>query len=281
MIRLVADSGSTKTDWALIPIDAPVESFSTSGLNPALMGKEELRHALDLELKPKLEGRSLNEVFFYGAGCRQSVVPMLERVFSEVSGCKSVSINSDMLGAARGLCGSTPGVVCILGTGSNSCLYDGDAIIDNIPPLGYILGDEGSGASIGRRFLGDLFKRKYPQEIIDRFNQQAGLSLDEVIERVYRTPNPNRFLASMAVYVKKCTDCEAVESMVIDEFCRFIERNVAGYSERESLPVSFAGSIAYHFSSQLIQALKRCGCEIGIIKQRPIEGIIDYHKFKP
>ena len=278
MIRLVADSGSTKTDWALISVDAPVRVFSTVGLNPSLMSESEMRAQLEFELKQQLKALTVDEVVFYGAGCRPSVAPMLEQLMSEVIGCKNVSVNTDMLGAARGLCGCEPAVVCILGTGSNSCVYDGDTIADNISPLGYILGDEGSGASIGKRFIGDLFKRKYPQDILERYNHEIGLSLDEIIERVYRTPNANRFLASLVPFVKNCIDCKEVELMIVDEFCCFIQRNIAGYVQATQLPVNFVGSVAFYFSDQLTKAMEKCGYKIGKINQHPITGIIEYHK---
>ena len=281
MIRLVADSGSTKTDWALISFDAPEICFSTLGLNPSLMPDNQIREILRMEVKSILGDVRPDEVFFYGAGCRKTVAPLVEYALCDELKCKKAIVDTDMLGAARALCGNEPGVACILGTGSNSCVYDGNAIADNISPLGYILGDEGSGASIGKRFIGDLFKRQYPKIVHEIFSNDYGYSLDDVIQRVYRTPDANRFLASFAPFVKKCVCIPEVEEMVIEEFCSFIKRNVAGYAESKILPVNFVGSIAANFSSQLETAMDICGYKIGKIKQRPIEGIIEYHKQQP
>lgn len=281
MIRLVADSGSTKTDWALISVDAPEICFSTLGLNPSLMPDNQIREILRMEVKSILGDVRPDEVFFYGAGCRKTIAPLVEYALCDELKCKKAIVDTDMLGAARALCGNEPGVACILGTGSNSCVYDGNAIADNISPLGYILGDEGSGVSIGKRFISDLFKRQYPKTVHEIFSNDYGYSLDDVIQRVYRTPDANRFLASFAPFVKKCVYIPEVEEMVIEEFCRFIKRNVAGYEELKILPVNFVGSIAANFSSQLEKAMDICGYKIGKIKQRPIEGIIEYHKQQP
>ena len=281
MIRLVADSGSTKTDWALISFDAPEICFSTLGLNPSLMPDNQIREILRMEVKSILGDVRPDEVFFYGAGCRKTIAPLVEYALCDELKCKKAIVDTDMLGAARALCGNEPGVACILGTGSNSCVYDGNAIADNISPLGYILGDEGSGASIGKHFIGDLFKRQYPKIVHEIFSNDYGYSLDDVIQRVYRTPDANRFLASFAPFVKKCVYIPEVKDMVIEEFCSFIKRNVAGYAESKILPVNFVGSIAANFSSQLETAMDICGYKIGKIKQRPIEGIIEYHKQQP
>ena len=281
MIRLVADSGSTKTDWALIFVDVQPLVFSTEGMNPQLNSEEELRKKMVSALKSHAEHYDIDEVFFYGAGCRTSVVPMVERVLSEILCCENVSVYSDMLGAARSICGNNPGIVGILGTGSNSCVYNGVEITDNIPPLGYVLGDEGSGASIGKRFLGDVYKREYPQEITDSIISDLNCSLDEILKRVYKSENANRFCASMVPLVKKYLNCPNVEAMVIDEFCSFIQRNISKYAEAKQLPVNFIGSVAYHFSTQVATAMEMSGYKIGKIKQQPLEGIIDYHKFIP
>lgn len=278
MIRLVADSGSTKTEWALISDDAPVSTFSTSGMNPSLMSEEELIRLLQSELTSNLAEQKVDEVFFYGAGCRSSVVPRFGQLISDALQCQSVTVESDLLGAARALCGNEPGVVCILGTGSNSCVYDGSAIVNNVPPLGFILGDEGSGAALGKRLLGDIFKHKISEEVVGEFEHKIGLSLDEVIARVYRKPNANQFLASFAPFIKSCLHIRGIDLMVINEFCNFIVRNIIYYPETYSLPVNFVGSIAFHFSNELKRAVGLCGFKLGKINQYPITGLIEYHK---
>lgn len=277
MIRLIADAGSTKTDWALIPGSLPVRKFATSGVNPVVMPKEEIVSRFQTELCPKLDGEMPDEVYYYGAGCIPSVCADMQQLLSEITGCAKVTVASDMLGAARSLCGHRPGIACILGTGSNSCLYDGEAIVDAVAPLGFILGDEGSGAVIGRRFLSDMIKRQYPPEIDETFEQRFGLSAGDIVRRVYKEASANVFLASFMPFVRECLREERVEAMVVDEFCRFLRRNVAAYAGSDTLPVSFTGSVACHFSSQLRSALAICGMKAGEIKADPINGLINYH----
>jgi len=183
-----------------------------------------------------------------------------------------------MLGAARGLSGRNPGIVCILGTGSNSCYYDGDKIVSNVSPLGFILGDEGSGAVLGKRLVGDLLKNQLPAGLKEKFLQEFDLTPALIIERVYRQPFPNRFLASLSPFLLRNMEEPALRSLVFDSFCSFLTRNVMQYGYKQ-YPVYFIGSIAYHYREILEEAILASGMQSGGIMQNPMEGLVKYHEF--
>ena len=187
-----------------------------------------------------------------------------------------IGIYSDLLGAARALCGHEEGIACVLGTGSNSCLYDGKEIIANVPPLGYILGDEGSSAVLGRRLVGDCLKNQLPESVRNEFLSEYGLTQELILERVYRQPLANRFLASLTPFLSKHRDVPEVHSLLVESFVDFFVRNVKQY-RRPWLPIHFVGSIANVFSAELKEAAESLGMEIGLILKSPMEGLIRYH----
>lgn len=275
---LIADAGSTKIHWVVLEADRRETHFSTPGLNPVLLGSEQISERFEAELLPKLSAHRISEIHYYGAGCTPQIAPIVAGILSRLLDCNNIEVASDMLGAARGLCRHSPGIACILGTGSNSCLFDGSRIVDAVGALGYILGDEGSGAVIGRRFLSDALKRMLPTDLADEFFAETGLTAAQAIEHVYRQPAPNRFLASLMPFVRSHIDHSEVESLVVDELTRFLRRNVAHYSDADSLPVNFTGSIAVHFRPQLEKALNNCNLRLGRILPDPIDGLIDYHR---
>lgn len=292
-MTLVADSGSTKTDWMIVPT---LESFQTQGVNPVLMSEEHIVGILQQEVLPQLQqmlskdsAASGLQVFFYGAGVRPDMVQKMERAFlstitsqpspltSHLStvNCK-LSFASDLLGAARALCGHNEGIACILGTGSNSCLFDGDQIVKNTPALGYILGDEGGGAALGKRFLNALLKGLLPAEMRDDYLSATRLTLDDIIRKVYREPMANRFLASTSLYISQHIDNEAVHTLVVDNFRQFFRHNILPYN-RQDLPVSFVGSIASHYEPLLRKAAEAEGFLLGEVLQSPIRNLCKYH----
>lgn len=274
---LIADAGSTKTDWAMILPGGETKIVNAPGLNPALLDVAAVESRL-LETLPRiLNGATPSAVYYYGAGCIPSTIPGVAIALQSTTGCSEVHVASDLLGAARSLCGHHPGIACILGTGSNSCAYDGREITDATPALGFILGDEGSGASIGRRFLSDLFKRQLRPEIMDSFTARFGLTMADVIDRVYRQPSPNRFLASMMPFIGSHISDPQISNLVTDELRRFLLRNVANYPDAHTLPINFTGSIALHFRPQLESALADCQMHLGQISPSPITGLIRYH----
>jgi N-acetylglucosamine kinase-like BadF-type ATPase len=182
-----------------------------------------------------------------------------------------------MMGAARALCGRQPGIACILGTGSNSCYYNGMNIISNISPLGYILGDEGSGAVMGKKFMGDLLKNQLPGEIKEQFFSQYPLEPNEIVQKVYKAPFPNRFLAQFTHFIHEHIHEPTLSNLVRNSFIDFFQRNIKQYPEAAHLPVHFTGSIAYYFSSLLKEAAEHTGFRTGVITQSPMEGLLNYH----
>ena len=186
-------------------------------------------------------------------------------------------MNGDLLGAARALCGNEEGIACILGTGSNSCLYDGDGIVSNISPLGYILGDEGSGAVIGKNVLNEMLKNDALADVRDDFFSLSRMTIGDIIERVYRQPQANRFLASLAPFIGKHKDNGIIHRVLIDCFRDFFRKNVCRYG-RADLSVGFVGSIAWYFQNELIEASKEADVTVGMILKSPIERLVEYHK---
>lgn len=277
-MMLIADAGSTKIAWVLLRDDGSEKHFTSKGINPLLTDPETLCHTFAEALSGNLGGQAPGTVFYYGAGCIPQIIPTVEECLKKASGASDIHIYSDLLGAARALCGDAPGIACILGTGSNSCLYDGHKIIDAVSPMGYILGDEGSGASIGRRFLSDLFKRQVPGSLAGKFLEQYPLTPAEAIDRVYRRPQPNRFLASLMPFIAEHIAVDYLDQLVTDEFDRFLTRNVENYAGAHSLPVSFTGSIAHNFRPQLIHALAIHNLTLGTLLPSPLPGIITYHQ---
>ena len=275
---LLADSGSTKTDWCLAENGKAVKSIKTRGTHPFFQTEDEIAAEIEASLLPELPSADIDDVFFYGAGCTAEKLPVLEKALRRHLNVKGrLEVASDMLAAARSICGHEPGIACILGTGSNSCLYDGEKLVKNVSPLGFILGDEGSGAVLGKTLVGDIRKEQLPRHIIEKFNDRFHLTAADIIERVYRQKLPNRFLASLVPFLGENIADESVERLVVDSFRRFLVRNVKLYDGWDRLPIGFNGSIAYYYRPQLVKALQAEGMTLGRIVQAPMDGLIEYH----
>lgn len=274
---LVADSGSTKTEWKIIENGNPVESLFSSGINPYFLSSEEIYQLLKKELGA-FSGYTFNKIFYYGTGCNSDsknniVKEALTRIFST----GEIFIGSDLLGAARSLCQNNPGIACIMGTGSNSCFYDGSVIVSNVSPLGYILGDEGGGAVIGRKLVSGVLKKQVPQKVIDCFFETYKLSPAEILENVYMKPFPNRFLGQFATFISSNIDIPELQDIITSSFDDFIRRNVLQYPEAKVMPINFTGSIAYHFRPFLEGLLAKNNLKPGIITLSPMDNLIKYH----
>ena len=272
---LIADSGSTKTEWDLDGL-----RVKTQGINPFHQDDDTIRTILRDELLPQLYAQcsasefSSLSVSFYGSGVRPELEAKMIRLLSEVfPEAKHIDAHSDLLGAAIALCGHSEGIACILGTGANSCLFDGQRIVKNTPPMGYILGDEGSGAVLGKRFLNALYKDRLPQAVLSDFEARVGMNLAQVIDRVYRQPLANRWLASLSEFIHTHLDEPMIETLVVDNFRDFLHYNVDPYGRRD-LPVSALGSIAYYYQSQFLEALKTEGYTVGRILRGPLDGLV-------
>jgi len=277
-MKIIADSGSTKTDWLLADGNDIVGRFRTQGINPFHQSEDNILGILQTELLSQLEVRpSTPEIFFYGSGVRPELEPVMERLLLSVFPAASVEAHGDLLGAARAVCGDRPGIACILGTGANSCLYDGRQIVQNTPPLGYILGDEGSGAVLGLRFLNALYKGFLPSSVVADFQRDMNMEMADVIGRVYRQPLANRFLASLSPFIARHVEVPQMRQLVIDNFRSFFRRNVVQYQSPE-LEVGFVGSIAYHYADLLREAAAAEGFEVGCILKEPIDALAVYHQ---
>lgn len=277
-MMLIADSGSTKTDWAWIENGTIVHRVTTAGINPVHQGEEDIEKVVE-QLYPR-KNTSLKWVFFYGAGCIPEKKGVVEKVLRKVfPDADRIEVESDLLGAARAVCQHQEGLACILGTGSNSCLYDGEKIVGNIPPLGYILGDEGSGAVLGKLFLNALFKGALPDGMKEDFLQSSGLSYPEIIQRVYRQPMANRFLASTSLYISEHLDVPALRELVKQNFRDFFHKNIAQYG-RHDLPLGAIGSIAYHYRDLLQEVAEEKGYKLSTVAKSPMEGLVAYHLMK-
>ena len=298
MLRLIADSGSTKTDWTLLFSPAPVvgyeviATFRTQGITPIHQTPADIRLILANELQPQLSAfprvklvdtkvleSSLMQhcnIFFYGSGCTPAHVPMMKQVLAEVLSPKSVEVYSDLMAAARALCQHEAGIACILGTGANSCLYDGEQIAQNTPALGYILGDEGSGSVLGRLFLNAIFKNPKLSKLRDKYLEENKLTQADIIKKVYNEPMVNRFLATTSPFILQHLDNPILQRLVIDNFRQFFRSNIDPYGHHD-LPVHFVGSMAYHYRKQLEEAAREEGYTIGQTMQSPMEGLVKYH----
>jgi N-acetylglucosamine kinase-like BadF-type ATPase len=265
---LIADSGSTKTDWAM-----GGRRFATQGINPFHQSEDTILAILRDELLPQIDADRVGEVQFYGSGVRPELESVMEGLLRQCfASAAHIEAHSDLLGAARALCGSQEGIACILGTGSNSCLYDGEKIVANTPALGYILGDEGSGAVLGLRFLNALYKGRLPQSLKADFEHAMQMTLPQVIDRVYRQPLANRWLASLSPFIHVHLSDPAVEAIVIDNFRLFVRHNILPY-RRPDLPLQAVGSIAHYYACQLAIAAQAEGLTLGKIVRSPLDAL--------
>jgi N-acetylglucosamine kinase-like BadF-type ATPase len=274
---LIADGGSTKTDWCVSTQGKQLQRITTLGLNPYFLSEDAIEREIQSSLLPELQTQAFDALFFYGAGCLPEKIPLMQNALGKHLDSKTIEVNSDILGAARGLCGKNPGIVCILGTGSNSCYYDGEKIASNLSPLGFILGDEGSGAVLGKLLVGDLLKNQLPAGLKEKFLQEFDLTPGMIIERVYRQAFPNRFLASLSPFLLRNIDEPAIRSLVFNSFRSFLTRNVMQYDYKR-YPIYFTGSIAYYYREILEEAIFATGMQSGGIRQNPMDGLVRYHK---
>ena len=279
---LIADSGSTKTDWCVVENGQPIQQISTKGINPFFQSEEEISNEIATSLLPQLKINALDAVYFYGAGCGfPDKIAMVHRAITKHLQIKrEVEVNTDMLAVAHGLCQHEAGIACIMGTGSNSCYYDGKQIVSNVSPLGFILGDEGSGAVLGKLLVGDILKNQMTPELKEKFLKQFGLTPADIIDHVYRKPFPNRFLASLSPFLAQNIDEPCIHALVLGSFKSFLKRNVMQYENFRNSKVHFIGSVAFYYKTILAEAAQEMNIQLGTIIKSPMEGLIKYHSGK-
>ncbi|PIF05878.1 MAG: ATPase [Draconibacterium sp.] len=279
-MKLIADSGSTKTNWCLLNPGQELKSITTIGISPFFLSSDKIENELTHTLVPKVEN-SVEEIYFYGTGIinnekKEVIAKALRNLFPDAQ----LEIYSDLLGAARALLGTTPGIASIIGTGSNSCFYDGNEIKIHVPPLGFILGDEGSGAVLGKKLLADYLKGLMPAGLALKFKKQFPADYGELMNGVYRRERPNWFLAKMVPFLKENINNDYCRLLVENSFDEFITRNLLQYNGFNKYPVCFAGSVAFYFSNQLRSALAKRGLTAKKIVKDPMPGLINFHQQK-
>ncbi|MDH4057522.1 MAG: N-acetylglucosamine kinase [Cyclobacteriaceae bacterium] len=275
---LIADSGASKTDWRTLNSKGTIEQAQSIGFNPYYQPIEQFDQEIREVLVPQVR-HSIEKIFYYGTGCssdknRKLIRSVLERYFPDAH----IEVWHDLLAAARALCGEEKGIACILGTGSNSCYYDGTRIVENVTSLGYVLGDEGSGAYMGKIMVADYLRKDLPEKLWDQFKKRFPLDRDQILDRVYSEEMPSRFLGSFSRFIFQHLNEPYCYQLVYDGFSQFFEKNVMRYSGYESLKVHFVGSVAFYFSDVLRQVANDKHVVVKNILESPIAGLTLYHK---
>lgn len=274
---LIADSGSTKTDWCLI--NEGNTFFTTEGYNPYFADKLYIINSIKSSLPLGIDPSAIKGVYFYGAGCQEDKVEvMLDILRSVFPNCDHISADVDLLAATRGLLGNSAGFAAILGTGTNTCLYDGNRIVSNMDSLGYILGDEGSGAAIGKKVLGDFLRDKMPETVRQNFQATYTLTSAEIIHKVYREPLANRFCASFTSFLKQPgVDGLYSYELVKSCFTELFQELVSCYPNYTDYTFNSVGSVGYHFKDILLEVLMEFNMEPGKIIKSLIHELVNYH----
>ena len=280
MTQLIADSGSTKTDWRLVGPNEQIHAFQTDGINPYYQTTSQIIDVLQMQLLPILPEAAVSAVFFYGAGCSGPAVnPIVADALRAVlPTAQTVDVDSDMLGAARAAAGHEPGIVCILGTGSNACCYDGRQIKRGIQSLGFWLGDEGSGGYLGKTLVRDFFQERLPTDLRDAFQVRYALDRPTLLENAYQKPFPNRYFASFTPFLSVNIDHPHVVGLVIEAFKLFLTTYINRFPEADTWPVHFVGSVAHYFAELLQRAVSEAGLIMGRVLQAPAERLVVFHK---
>jgi N-acetylglucosamine kinase-like BadF-type ATPase len=275
-MRLIAESGSTKAEWSLVEGSHVMEHAFTEGINPFFQTRREISRVIRLQLPEQFFTRKLDEIFFYGAGCTSEEKKNTVKASLISQFRVPTLVYSDLLAAGRSLFGSEKGIACILGTGSNTGMYDGNEIIKNVKSLGYVLGDEGSSSVLGKMFLSDCLKNLAPQELTKQFHETFEQSVDEVLDMIYNQPFPNRSLSKFSFFLLDHTDNEYVYDLISKNFRRFFRRNILQY-DYQKFPVGFIGTMAESYKTILHDVANEFEVTIAKITESPMKGLIDYY----
>ena len=276
-IKLIADCGSTKSEWSVIG-NGKVKTIITQGISPYFLNSEQIRELLLKELMPKLRNTGIDEVFYYGTGCGSTEnVRVVRKALKQLFPESSIEVTHDLLAAARALCGDTKGIACILGTGSNSAFYNGKKIMKNSPGLGYVLGDEGSGAYLGKKVIQYYLYRTFDEELRGRFDLTFLTNSSEILENVYKQPLPNRYLAGFTSFLVENRGHYMIENIIEDGLNDFFFTHLCKFGEAWNTPINFVGSVAFGFRDVLSTLCHSYEFELGKVLKKPMTGLIEYH----
>lgn len=279
-IQLIADSGSTKAEWCLLD-GQKKRKITTQGLSPYFLSSMQIKSILEKELLPGLKGAVPNIIHFYGTGCSNPAnISILKQALRQLFTSAQLKITSDLMGAAKALCGDEKGVACILGTGSNSCYYNGKKIVSNSPGLGFILGDEGSGAYMGKKVIQYFLYNTFDPDLMDRFMAKYDTDSATILNAVYKQPLPNRYLAGFVGFLNENRGHFMIENIIEDSFNDFFFTHICKYKESWTLPIHFTGSVAYGFKDVLKEMCQSYVLELGNVLKQPIDGLIKYHRLQ-
>lgn len=276
---VVADMGSTKTDWSFVDTNKNIVKVSTNGFNPYFYSTEEIIVLLKPEFsKQTFNWNEITNVYFYGSGCsskdkQRTVKNALSPFFPQAD----LFISHDLLASARAICGKNKGIACILGTGSNTCLYDGENIVANNPSLGFLLGDEGSGGDLGRELIKYYQYGELPKEIEEKFETQYKMNREKLINEVYGTKHPNAYCAAFSTFVNENKSNPVIKKMIEERMEEFFKRHITKYEGHQNIPINFVGSIAHYFEENLKTVAQKFDCTVGVIVKNPVDLLIAYH----
>lgn len=277
-VKLIADSGSTKTEWCLIS-DGKRKKATTQGLSPYFLNGAQISDVLTKELPANFISGTPDEIYFYGTGCSNANnAKIVKKAINSVFSNASVHVDHDLMGAAKAVCGNTPGVACILGTGSNSCYYNGKKIVKNSPGLGYVLGDEGSGAYMGKKVVQYFLYKTFEPDLMDRFMAKYNVTSAEILEAVYKKPLPNRYLSNFVPFLIENRGHYMVENIIEDSLNDFFFNHIYKYSQSWTMPIHFVGSVAFGFKDVLKDMCNSFELQLGTVIKNPMDGLINFHK---
>ena len=277
-VTLIADSGSTKAEWVLVK-DGRKKTFVTPGISPYFLDTAQIITLLQTGLAPRLGRAEVENIHYYGTGCAnpanaKSVAKALKTVFPSAK----IDVQTDLVAAARAVCGREKGIACILGTGSNSCYFNGKKIVKNSPGIGYILGDEGSGAYLGKHVVQHYFYNTYDEDLRARFDARFQTSTTEILDNVYKKPLANRYLAGFAIFLAENRGHYIIENIIYDGLNDFFWQHLCKYGEVWKTPVNFVGSVAFGFQDVIQDLCTSYGFELGKVLKAPMQGLLTYHK---
>ena len=276
-IALIADSGATKAEWCLVN-NGKKQTLFTQGISPYFLSTDQIAELLSKELAPKIKNVTVEHIFYYGTGCAnienaKSIEKALKKVFPKAK----ASVNTDLMAAARAVCGRSKGVVANLGTGSFCCFYNGTKMVNQRPGIGYALGDEGSGAYLGRRVIQYYLYETFDEDLRARFDAKYVTTRVEILENVYKKPLPNRYLASFTMFLAENRGHYMIENIIEDCLNDFFFQHLCKYAEVWKYPVNFVGSVAFGFKDVIKQLCDSYEFELGTVLKNPMEGLVEYH----